>query len=215
MNMHSADVFREQLDQDWKYWMAQYPELATAYGYPGQNMRWTDYSTDVIEERAEYLSTSLRRLQAIDRAQLIREDQISYDLYHDILETAVAGLEFHNDAIPIKGVIPHNLMMLMNQLEGIQHDIAHIFAMMPAASREDYEHMVLRLERAPALIDQTIALMERGLEKKMTPPKITLREVPAQVQAQIFDDPMKSPMLEAFKKIPPVIPEADANSLKH
>ena len=195
--------------------MAQYPELATAYGYPGQNMRWTDYSTSVIEARAEYLSTSLRRLQAIDRAQLIREDQISYGLYHDILETAVAGLEFHNDAIPIKGVIPHNLMMPMNQLEGIQHDIAHIFAMMPAASREDYEHIVLRLERAPALIDQTIALMERGLEKKMTPPKITLREVPAQVQAQIFDDPMKSPMLEAFKKIPPVIPEADANSLKH
>src|SRR5262249_2918900 len=202
-------------DQDWKYWMTEYPELATAYGYPGQNMRWTNYSASAIEARADYLRTSQRRLQAIDRTQLIREDQISYDLYCDILESAVSGLEFHNDAIPIKGVIPHNLMMPMNQLEGVQHDIPHILAMTPAASRDDYEHIVLRLERAPVLIDQTIALMERGLEKKMTPPKITLREVPAQVQAQIFDDPMKSPMLEAFKKIPPVIPEADANSLKH
>ena len=23
--------------------MTQYPEIATAFGYPGQNARWTDY----------------------------------------------------------------------------------------------------------------------------------------------------------------------------
>ena len=40
----AADVLRAQLDKDWKYWMTQYPELATSVGYPGQNARWTDYS---------------------------------------------------------------------------------------------------------------------------------------------------------------------------
>ena len=34
---------QDQFDEDWKYWMAQYPEAATAFGYPGQNARWTDY----------------------------------------------------------------------------------------------------------------------------------------------------------------------------
>ena len=33
----SDDWFRTQLDEDWKYWMTQYPEAATLIGYPGQN----------------------------------------------------------------------------------------------------------------------------------------------------------------------------------
>src|SRR2546427_9918525 len=42
-----------------------------------------------------------------------------------------------------------------------------------------------------------------------TPPRITFHEVPGQVMAQIFDDPMKSPLLEAFSKMPASISEAD------
>src|SRR5262249_9583636 len=48
-NKSSNDALRSQLDEDWKYWMAQYPELATEIGYPGQNMRWTDYSQSAID----------------------------------------------------------------------------------------------------------------------------------------------------------------------
>ncbi|PYS40526.1 MAG: DUF885 domain-containing protein [Acidobacteria bacterium] len=213
-NNRAADALRIQLDEDWKYWMTQYPELATAYGYPGQNMRWTDYSQAAIDARADYLKHSLDRLKRIERAQLNRDEQVNYDLYSDLLDTAVKGLEFHNDAIPMKGVIPHNLLMPINQLEGIQQDIPHMFAMMPAATREEYENIVLRLERVGSLIDQTIALLERGLAANMTPPKITFRDVPRQVKAQIFEDPMRSPMLEAFTKLPPGIGEAEASKLK-
>jgi uncharacterized protein (DUF885 family) len=198
----SSTKLRQQLEEDWKYWMTQYPELATAYGYPGQNMRWTDYSQPAIEARSDYLRKSFDELKTVDRAQLTGDDQMNYDLYHELLETAVKGLDFHNDASPIKGVIPHNLLMPINQLEGIPQDIPRTIAMMPSTTREDYENILLRLDRVPQLVDQTIALMEKGLAAKMTPPKITLRDVPGQVQAQVFDDPMKSPMLEAFTKMP-------------
>jgi len=213
-NNRAEDALRAQLDEDWRYWMTQYPELATAYGYPGQNMRWTDYSQPAIGARADYLKKSLDRLKEIDRAQLSAEQQVNYDLYRDLLDTAVKGLEFHNDAIPIKSVIPHNLLMPVNQLEGIQQDIPRALAMMPAETREDYENIVLRLERVPALVDQTIAMMEQGLASKMTPPKITFRDVPDQVKAQIFEDPIKSPMLEAFTKIPAAFSDADRIRLK-
>ncbi|OLC38421.1 MAG: hypothetical protein AUI91_08340 [Acidobacteria bacterium 13_1_40CM_3_56_11] len=59
-------------------------------------------------------------------------------------------MKFHNDAIPIKGVIPHNLMMPVNQMEGVQQDIPRTFAMMPSETREDYEDIILRLQRVPA-----------------------------------------------------------------
>src|SRR5262249_4601795 len=66
----------------------------------------------------------------------------------------------------------------------------------------DYENIALRMERVASLIDQTIALLQRGLKAGMTPPKITMRDVPAQVKAQIFDEPAKSPLFEAFTKVP-------------
>src|SRR5947209_3207468 len=71
----AGDTLRAQLDEDWKYWMTQYPELATAYGYPGQNMRWTDYSPPAIVGREGYLKKSFDRLKGIDRAQLNAEEQ--------------------------------------------------------------------------------------------------------------------------------------------
>jgi len=210
----AANALHAQLDEDWKYWMTQYPETATAFGYPGQNMRWTDYSQNAIDARADYLKKSFDRLKNISRQQLDSEDQTNYDLYRDLLETAVNGLEFDNDAIPIKGVIPHNLLMPMNQIEGVQQDVPRTFAMMPSETREDYENIVLRLEHVAPLVDQTISLMEQGLAAKMTPPRITVRDMPGQVKAQIFEDPMKSPMLEAFSKMPASISEPDRANLR-
>src|SRR6202140_3005953 len=60
-----ADMLRAQLDDDWKYWMSEYPELATSIGYPGQNRRWTDYSQTAIDARGARLRISLQRLQGV------------------------------------------------------------------------------------------------------------------------------------------------------
>jgi uncharacterized protein (DUF885 family) len=79
----ASDAFRRQLDEDWQYWMTQYPEVATSLGYPGQNARWTDYSQPAIDARAAYLTRSGERLSAVDRAQLAAGDQLHYDLYRD------------------------------------------------------------------------------------------------------------------------------------
>jgi uncharacterized protein (DUF885 family) len=209
----AADMLRAQFDDDWKYWMSQYPETATALGYPGHNAKWTDYSPAAIDARAVHLKNSVERLSAVDRARLDAGDQLNHDLYRDLLQTAVQGLEFHNDAIPIRGVIAHNLLMPINQLEGIQQDIPRTFALMPASALEDYENIVSRLTGVARAVDETIALMERGLSAGITPPRITLRDVPAQVQAQIVDDPLKSPMLSAFSAWPASVSPSDRMAL--
>jgi uncharacterized protein (DUF885 family) len=208
-----SDPLPTQLDEDWKYWMAQYPEVATAFGYQGQNARWTDYSQPAIDARAKYLKDSAGRLSAIDRASLDANGQLNYDLYRDVLDTAVAGLEFHNDAMPMRGVIPHNLLMPMNQLEGIAQDIPRTIALMPTVTLEDYENIVSRLSGIAPLVDQTIALMEQGLAAGLTPPKITMRDVPSQVEAQVVDNPLKSPLLEAFTTWPASISQQDRANL--
>jgi uncharacterized protein (DUF885 family) len=208
-----GDRLRAQFDDDWKYWMAQYPEIATALGFPGHDARWTDYSPAAVDARADYLKQSVSRFGAIDRAALDVDEQLNYDLYRELLDTAVAGLAFHNDAIPIRGVVPHNLWMPMNQLEGIANDIPRTIALMPTATRADYDNIVARLETVAPLVDQTMALMRQGIAAGMTPPRITMRDVPAQVQAQLVGDPLDSPLLAAFASFPASIPPGDRSAL--
>jgi uncharacterized protein (DUF885 family) len=199
-------AFRAQLDADWQYWMHEYPEWATQLGYPGHNARWTDYRPEAMAARAAYLRASLARIQLVDGASLPDADRLSYDLYRDQLETAVRGLDVHYDAMPARGVVPHHLLMPVNQLEGVLQDIPLVVSMMPAVTARDYETLVERLERVPDLIEQTMALMRRGMEAGLTPPRITLRDVPAQAAAQLVDDPLTSPLLAAFQRMPSSIP---------
>ena len=208
-----AEDLRKFLAEDFKYWVAQYPETATAIGVPGHDARWTDYSPAAIQSRKDALATSLNKLRSLDRPSLSREDQLNYDLYREMLESAVHGLEFENDAMPLRGVIPHNLLMPMNQLEGVQQDIPRTIGMMPAATVADYDNIIKRLDAAPALIDQTLALLKVGLSRGVTPPRETFRDVPGQVQGQIAGDPKTSPLLAAFAAFPASIAQADRDRL--
>ena len=212
-DVSAAAAFHVRLDREWAYWMEQYPEVATAVGYPGQDRRWTDYSPEAIEARTAHLNDSLEGLDSIDPARLDDEDRLSYDLYRQLLESATSGLAFHNDGLPIRGVIPHNLRMPVNQLEGVQQEVPRTLALMPTSSLEAYENLVARLEGVARLVDQTLALLQVGLDEGMTPPRVTLRDVPAQIEGLIADEPLTSPLLEPLTRWPASIPEADRTRL--
>lgn len=203
----------DQFDRDWQYWMAQYPEVAAALGVPGGEGRWTDYTRDAIANRETYLRNSLDRFKFLDRAGLGEADQLNYDLYLQMLEAAVEGLDLHNDAIPIRGVTARNVLMPMNQMEGMQQDIPRTIALMPAQTPADLSNIIMRLRGIPAVVDQTVALMREGIGEKMTPPRLVLRDLPGQVLAQVVDDPLKSPMLAAFVKRPVGVPEGEWTGL--
>jgi uncharacterized protein (DUF885 family) len=55
--------------------------------------------------------------------------------------------------------------------------------------------------------------MKIGLAKGLTPPRVTLRDVPDQIAKQIVTDPMTSPMLRAFSRFPEGVPAADRERL--
>ncbi len=206
-------AFKAQLDEEWKFWMEQYPEAATQLGYPGQNARWTDYSQAAIDGREAYLKKSLERLRGVNRDHLEPHDQLNYDLYRDLLQTAVDGLRFHNDAMPLRFVTASNLMMPIDQMGGVQQEIPRLISLMPSANRQDYENIIARLQGVQALIDQTIALLERGIAAGLTPPAIVMRNVPGQAAAQVVADPLQSPLLEAFRRFPSTIPENERAEL--
>ena len=190
------------LEISWEYTMKESPEFATAIGYPGQNDRWSDVSFDAIARRKETEKLDLEIIKSIDRGKLPEKDVISYDLYRRNAEFSVEGHQFPFELLPL------------NQMGGVQQNVAQVISSTTFKTTKDYEDLVARLNAVPALIDQTIALLQKGLEQKVTPPQVTLRDVPQQVLNLIVKDPAESPMLEPFKKMSALVPAADQARLR-
>ncbi len=188
--------------QNWAYTMHEYPEYATAVGYPGQNARWTDYSLEAIARRKRELNDPLTALRAIDRNKLGSTDQLNYDLFARNATDALDETRFPGELMPV------------TQLDGVQQDVPRIFAQMPSGTVREDEDIIARLRAVPVLVNQTITLLERGLASGVTPPQITLRDVPAQAQSLVVADPLTSPMLAAFVHFPAEIGSADQQRLR-
>jgi uncharacterized protein (DUF885 family) len=190
------------LQLDWEYNMRENPEFATEVGYPGYNDRWTDNSLGAIERRKRELQAPLKVLQAIDRAKLTPAGQLNYDLFRRNLQDAIEGTRFKGEYLAI------------NQLGGVQQDAAQTLEISPHATVKDYEDMIARLNALPALIEQTLVLLNKGLETGVTPPRITLRDVPQQVKDQMIDDPDQNALLKPFGEFPAEISKADRDRLR-
>jgi len=188
--------------QRWEYTMREYPEFATSVGYPGQNARWTDNSLETIARRKRELNDPLNVLRTIDRAKLGPTDQLNYDLFRRNLTDAVEESRFPGE------------LMAITQLDGVQQDVPSTIAKMPAGTVRNYEDILARLRAVPVLVNQTIVLLQRGLATGITPPRITLRDVPSQAQDLVVDDALTSPLLSAFSHFPAGVPAPDQQRLR-
>jgi uncharacterized protein (DUF885 family) len=191
----AAACFRQFLDDEWDYVMHEYPTWATSVGYPGQNHRWSDISLNAIERRKAHTRESLDRLLEINKTQLNETDRLNYELYERNLKLSIHAQRFKGEYLQI------------NQLGGIQQKVAHTFAFMPTSCVEDFENILARFQGIPKQIDDTIILLKKGLKRGITPPCITLRDVPDQIKAQMVVD--NNPMMVPFNTILDSIPEED------
>jgi uncharacterized protein (DUF885 family) len=191
------------LELQWDYTMREHPEFATEVGYPGQNDRWTDQSLEAIGRRNRELQAPLDAVNSIDRANLSAADQLNYDLFKKKMELETEGAQFKREYMPI------------TQVDGVQQEAAQILEISPRATVTDYENLIARLDALPKLIDQTIVLLRAGLDAGVSPPQITLRDVPEQIKSQSVADPEKNALLKPFTEFPFGMPEADRQRLRN
>jgi uncharacterized protein (DUF885 family) len=180
----------ELFDEIWKWQMISYPEFATHVGYPGQDDRWTDLSAAAIGRRRAEQEQFLRALETIEASELRSKARLEYELIRKKFSREIEGFQFPSEFLQI------------NQLGGAQQSVPRLLAMMPAGSVEDYENRLARLRAVPLLLEQTMALLDRGLAAGITPPRITLHEVPQQVRNLLTEDPFDSPLLRSFVEFP-------------
>ena len=200
--LNDSERFKEIVDMTYDYTMLSHPEYATYLGDPRGQDRWTDNSEVITRQREQDGKILLAALANINRDALSATEQVNYDLLYDIQERDIEGQQFPNEYMPL------------NQMGGVQQDIAQMMAIMQPKNAEDYSNMISRLEKTPEVVDQTIAWMRKGMEAGVTPPAITLRDVPQQIRNQLVDEADKSPLLAAFQKFPANVDSLQQESLK-
>jgi uncharacterized protein (DUF885 family) len=199
--MRESERINALYKHQWDYSLLEYPEMATSLGVPGGNDRWTDASLAAIQARKALIPKLLAAAESIDRGRLEPKDRVSYDLFLRSAREDVEGMRF-----------PHQYLAV-SQLGGLQQNVPGVLIQAPTKTVKDYEDILSRLRGIPTLVDQNLERLEKGLAAGVTPPRITLRDVPGQVQALITDDPMKSALLEPFTRIPEDLPAPDRGRL--
>jgi uncharacterized protein (DUF885 family) len=178
------------------------PSWATDLGDPRSQDRLTDLSQDGVQRRRREAELALALLDSIDRGALPEAERFNYDLLRDTAQRDVDGLRFPTE------------FLQMNQMSGPQQSPASLLAMMPNATAQQLQNQIARLEALPAYIDQSIALMREGLAAGVTPPRITLRDVPQQIRNQLVDDAADSSLLRGFADIPESVDPLQAEALR-
>jgi uncharacterized protein (DUF885 family) len=181
------------------YWDARMrvaPSYATYIGYPGVDDRLPDFSDETFEFSKRLTRLDLAALLSIDRAKLTPSEQVNYDLARRRFEMSIEAERFPDQYF----VVDHMGNGITAMLELVND--------MPARNVRDYENMLARLRAFPPLVDQGIQLMNEGLKRGVTPPRITLTHVAEQVM------PAADQALQPFQHMPDSIAPADRERLQ-
>ncbi|AKC87885.1 DUF885 domain-containing protein [Pseudoxanthomonas suwonensis] len=197
----AAAALHSLFDAEWERGLRESPENAAYQGDRRYDDRWSDMSLDAIARREAADREALAALKRIDRAALSPADQLNYDTFAWLQERAVTRQRFREYLQPI------------GHQGGVQ-TADGIAELLPFAGAQDYRNWIARLNALPALLEQTAALMQAGVEAGSVPPKVLMQRVPAQIRGQLVEDPTESPFYKPFLKMPESIPAAEQAVLR-
>jgi uncharacterized protein (DUF885 family) len=193
------------------YWdarMRQTPDFAAYIGYAGVDDLLPDLSHEGFVAMQRLTHLELAALDSIDRARLSAAEQLSYDLLRRRLGVEVEGERFHS-------FDPwHNEYLLVEKMNNRIVTGLGLLEYNPGKTVADYEAMLTRLRGFPRMVDDGIAQLQAGLERGITPPRVTLRKVTDETLTEIQADPAKNLYLERFQHIPETIPAAERERIQ-
>lgn len=189
-------------DAQWERGLRESPENASFNGDKRFNDRWSDQSLAAIQAQQQADRDALAQLKAIDRADLSPADQLNYDVFAWELEKTIERHKFREYLAPV------------GQSGGVQSADGMVEALR-FDQPKDYRDWLARMRALPALIEQNQALMREGVKAGITPPRVLMQRVPAQIAKQVVADPTQSPFYKPFKRFPDSIPAAERTALQN
>lgn len=177
-------------DDAWQWELRTEPLAATAYGDPRYNDRLPEVTPGSFDERRAALQGFLKRLEALDRGSLAREEQISYDLFARETRDTLAEYEFRTHLIPI------------TTRSGFHIEFPDLASDAPLITLGDYDNYLARLSGFRLFAEQNIELMRAGLAAGMVLPAEVMHGYETPLKAHLVDDPTQSVLFKPFNNFP-------------
>ncbi|WP_240928057.1 DUF885 domain-containing protein [Thalassoroseus pseudoceratinae] len=188
-------------EETWERTLREFPTFASDLGDLRYNDQWRDVSLESLEEYHKYEVSVLKRLKTIDPNKLSPEDRINYRLFQREYQDSVDAWKYRWHLVPL------------TQRDGIQ-DASSTADALRFETVKDYEDWIARMNGMLTYMDQTIVLMQRGIELNIVHARIVMERVPHQIERQIVEDPTKSLFYKPFRKFPKSIPAAEQQRLR-
>ncbi len=197
----AAQALKTFFADEWERSLRESPEFASYQGDTRHDARWTDHTLPAIAARQQADVAALARLRAIGRGGLPAAQQLDYDSFEWQLLHNIERQRFREFLQPIGH-------------QGGPQTADGIAEVMPFATTAHYGQWLQRMDALPALIDQTIVLMQQGVQAGLMPPRVLMQRVPAQIAAQLVDDPEKSGFYKPLLRFPDAVPAAERAALQ-
>ena len=139
----------------------------------------------------------LKRLNAINRARLKPQDQVSYDLFRFMVEQRIALGKFKEWRAPFLSD------------SGFFADLLQLNSLHDPKTVKEYETYIARLNAVPRYFDENSANMREGMRDGFTVPAAILEGVSRVLAGAQYKQPEDAPFWEPFAKFPENIAEAE------
>jgi uncharacterized protein (DUF885 family) len=200
-----GDRLNTLLEAYWEEYLVLDPVTATAIGDPRYNHRFPDsLSPAGIAERKAFTERWSDALGGIDRAKLVGQDRLSYDILRRDLAEEREGQRFPDELLPIHQF--SSVPAFFGQLgsgEGIQ----------PFKTAKDYDDFLKRGDAIVAWMDRSALNMREGIERGIVQPRMVMLKVLPQLETFLVSDPEASIFWRPLKAMPAQIAEADRQRL--
>jgi uncharacterized protein (DUF885 family) len=198
----SSQTLYQLFGDYWEWRLARQPELATRFGRVDHNDRWRDWSKPARERLRRDREEFLQKAIYLEPGNLNPADRLSARLMISELQTQLE-------------VAPYaDLVSRTSQSDGVHNEVFGVIDQMPSRTVKDYENIVTRLRKLPALVDQTIALQREQLAAGLAQPAVVVDLMLDQIVAQRMASADQSPLLVAFRRFPGEIAAADQERLR-
>lgn len=197
----SADLARLFADER-AFVYREDPLSATNAGIHDYDDRLPSVTPETNARQARENQAFLTRLQAIDRAQLSHQEQVSYDLFAFMVGERVRFARYNDWRLPL------------NSDSGFYSEILLLDDLQSPRTVRDYENYIARLNDVPRYFREQIANMRQGMRDGFTLPQEIVGGVSQVIGAFRYENAEAMGLYAPFADFPSTVPEAERARLR-
>ncbi|CAJ1959813.1 unnamed protein product [Cylindrotheca closterium] len=187
--MTTSELLEKEYASTWQWRIDTDPELAAAMGM--LNRRRSTHAIDPrslssYQQRLDWVKRALLRVESISTEGLTKSELLTRRLYIEQLSDYAKYSEKHEA-----------YLCCINRLEGPQTDLPLYAQYLPIKTQTQREFYMSFLSAIPQQLGEIQELLKYGLEKKRTPPQISLGGVVEQIRSMTTAglQPFKQPLM--------------------